>query len=275
MNRRKFLGWAAALGTLGLAAAYPVFGARYMVMTNRYRIPVPNLPDAFNGFTIAHLTDLHYGFLVPLAFIEFIVQKTNRLQADLVICSGDYVHKRNTCSEIDLVWPVLGRLKAAHGVWSVLGNHDHWADTGRSQYWLDKTGQNLNRKVRPVTRGSQRVWLAGAGDLWKDHVPLDNLLEDIPEKECRIVIAHNPDSADTDHTGRVDLFICGHTHGGQVSIPFVGPPVLPVQNKSYAGGLAYSPKKEAVFISRGIGWAIYPVRLNCPPEIAVLELVRS
>ena len=101
------------------------------------------------------------------------------------------------------------------------------------------------------------------------------MLKDIPKSDCRIVLAHNPDTADTDFLSRVDLMISGHTHGGQVNIPFIGTPILPVRNKNYSCGLKTSLRGIKVFISRGIGWAIYPIRFNCFPEIAVLELVQA
>lgn len=88
-----------------------------------------------------------------------------------------------------------------------------------------------------------------------------------------VVLAHNPDSANTSYRKRIDLMISGHTHGGQVNLPFLGAPFLPVQNKEYSSGLKRSPRGCPVFISKGIGWAICPVRFNCFPEIAVLELV--
>ena len=89
------------------------------------------------------------------------------------------------------------------------------------------------------------------------------------------MLAHNPDTADSFFTSRVDLMISGHTHGGQVVLPFIGAPILPVANKTYSSGLKQSPKGQNVFISKGLGWAIAPVRFNCFPEIAVLELVRG
>lgn len=89
----------------------------------------------------------------------------------------------------------------------------------------------------------------------------------------RIVLAHNPDTADTAYEAPVDFMISGHTHGGQVRIPFFGSPILPVRNKTYSQGVKQTPKKYPIFISRGIGWSILPIRFNCYPEIAVLELV--
>jgi hypothetical protein len=263
------------IGAAGLLASYTVFIERYIILTNHYLIKVPSLPQAFSGFRIVHLTDLHYGSLVPLAIIRHVIQRVNRLDRDLVVCTGDYVHERAATTQIDAVWPLLSGLTAPLGVLSVLGNHDHWANTERSQYWLNKTNQDLRHKVKAIEKSGERLWIAGAGDLWEDHRNLDQILSGIPDVDCRIVLAHNPDTADSEFSGRVDLMISGHTHGGQVDIPFIGPPVLPVQNKTYSSGLKTSPRGTGVFISKGIGWAIYPVRFNCSPEIAVLELVPS
>lgn len=269
LTRRRFLG----LG-LGLVAAnYPLFIERYLIVTNRYRISVPHLPEAFRGLRLVQLADLHYGSLVPLNVIRHVVRRANRLPRDVIVCTGDYVHERDGTAHIEQVWPVLAQLHAPSGVFSVLGNHDHWANTERSAYWLKRTRQDLRHKSVRLERNRQPLWLAGAGDFWEDHRPLDELLGQIPESDCRLVLAHNPDSADSDFTARVDLMLSGHTHGGQVSIPLLGPPVLPVRNRNYTSGLKQSKRGTNVFISRGIGWALLPVRFNCLPEIVLLELV--
>jgi predicted MPP superfamily phosphohydrolase len=275
MTRRQFIRLGGVIGATGLLAIYPTFIERYLIQTNHYVIAVPNLPQAFSRFRIVHLTDLHYGSLVPLAVIRHVIHRANSLRRDLIVCTGDYVHERTSTAQIDEVWPLLAQLKAPLGVHSVLGNHDHWADTERSQHWLHDTGQDLRHTAKAIERGGERLWIGGAGDLWEDHRNLDEIMSGIPPSDCRIVLAHNPDTADSRFSGRVDLMISGHTHGGQVVIPFVGPPVLPVRNKAYSSGLKTSPRGTRVFISKGIGWAIYPVRFNCPPEIAVLELVPS
>ena len=271
ISRRKFLAWSGGAGLL--IGSYPIFIERYLIMANTYRIPVPNLPENFAGFRIVQLADLHYGFLVPLKIIEHVVAKANEIERDLIVCTGDYVHERNATTQIDTVWPALAKLEAPEGVYSILGNHDHWADTDRSQHWLEQTGQDLRHKTAYIERDGQRLWLAGAGDLWEDHRDVDSLLQPIPENECRILLAHNPDTADTLYSARTDLILSGHTHGGQVKIPFIGTPVLPVKNKNYSSGLKTSLRGANVFISRGIGWAVFPIRFNCCPEIVVLELV--
>jgi len=272
LSRRRFLKLAGAAGLLGLTAGYPVMIERYLVVTNHYKIPVPNLPASFRGLRIVHLTDIHHGALVPLSLVQWVVNRANRIPRDLTLLTGDYVHERNAHEQVDRVWPVLGELTAPEGVYATLGNHDHWADTLRSRQWLARTGFGLRNGPAVLERGGEQLWLVGAGDLEEDYTPLDGRLAGIPERACRIVLAHNPDTADTPFTERVDLMLCGHTHGGQVRVPGLGAPVLPVKNKAYSSGLVYSPRELPVFISRGIGWAIYPVRFNCLPEIAVLEL---
>lgn len=272
MNRRSFLKYALASGAVVLAASYPILIERNIVLVNRYKVPVKNLPFAFHGFRLAQLTDLHLGFLVSAAFIEEIVHRTNRLNADMIVCTGDYVHNRNTLSEIDQVWPLLAKLKANYGVYSVLGNHDHWGDSDRSLYWLERTGQNIRHQCKPIYKGKDRIVIGGAGDLWSDVLKIDNAFASSDEHDCRILLSHNPDSVDSDFYTPVSLVISGHTHGGQVVFPFAGAPKLPVKNKKYSSGLIKTPRTQ-LFISKGIGWAIFPARFNCYPEIAVLELV--
>ena len=272
MNRRRFLKTLLYGGTVALAGSYPVLIERNIVNVNRYRIPVDNLPPAFHGFTFTQLTDLHLGFLVSESFVEEIVHRTNRLGTDAIVCTGDYVHERNTIEEIERVWPILSKLEAKHGVYSVLGNHDHWADKERSLYWLERTGQNIRHECKPIYKGKDRILIGGAGDYWEDQLKIDKTFFCSDEKECRILLSHNPDSVDTKFNTPLSLVLSGHTHGGQVVVPFFGPPVLPVKNKDYSSGLIATAKTQ-LFISRGIGWSIYPIRFNCYPEIAILELV--
>ena len=274
MNRRKFIQYALCGGIGSLIASYPVFIERNIVQINRYKIPIDNLPESFNGIRLVQLTDLHLGFMVSESFIARIVHKTNQLKPDIIICTGDYVHKRNSTEEIDKVWPILSKLKAKYGVFSVLGNHDHWADFERSMYWLERSGQNIRYACKQIYKGKERILIAGAGDYWEDDLNIDKTFSCSDQDDCRVLLSHNPDSVDTKYNTSLSLVISGHTHGGQVVIPFFGPPKLPVKNKEYSSGLIDAGKTK-VFISKGIGWAIYPVRFNCYPEIAILELFQS
>ena len=270
-NRRQFIKRGIYWGIGALMASYPLFIERHRFQVNTYKIPVPNLPPAFNGFTIVHLTDIHYGFLMPLKVVKQLLNKANSIERDIIVCTGDNVHQRNNAGQIDALWPELSKLTAPRGVYSVLGNHDHWADFSRSRHWLNKSGQNLRHKAIAINKGAQKIWLGGCGDYMEDKIGLDLAFGNVPPGDCKIALAHNPDTADTFFKTRVDLMICGHTHGGQVNIPFWGAPILPVHNKSYISGLVTTPK-TSIFISKGLGWTILPVRFNCLPEIAVLKL---
>lgn len=274
MDRRSFIKLSATIGAAILLTSYPVLIERNLVLVNSYEVAVDNLPASFNGFTIAHLTDIHLGALVSDSFVAGIVERTNSLEADIIACTGDYVHKRNSREEIDRVWPLLARLKARHGVYSVLGNHDHWADSDRSLFWLDETGQGIRHKSVAIKKGEDRLLVGGAGDIWEDVLGIDSAFSSARSDDCCILLSHNPDSVDTEFTTKIALTLCGHTHGGQVRLPFFGAPVLPVNNKRYSSGLIATTKTQ-LFISRGIGWAIYPVRFNCYPEIALLKLYRA
>lgn len=272
ISRRQFL----KLGLAGsfLIASYPILIERYMIMVNTYRIGFKNLPQAFHGFRIAHLTDLHYGSLMPDFIIQNVVNRVNRLDIDVIACTGDYVHEDDSTEQIDTVWPILSQLKAKNGVYSVLGNHDHWADTDRSLYWLERSGQNIRHRSQAIEKNGQRIWLAGTGDLWEDDLGIDEALSAVPDDEFKIILTHNPDMADQNYNHTIDFILAGHTHGGQVRLPFLGAPMVPVNNKSYTSGI-FSTKNGTLFISRGIGWAILPIRFNCTPEIAILELVQT
>ena len=269
IGRRTFL---AASAVAGLSCAHPFTLAHRFVQTNRYRIPVPRLPEAFRGFTVAQVTDLHLRSVRGAAFLERIVERTNALGADLVAVTGDYVLGRGTEETVDAVWRILAGLAAPAGVPIVLGNHDYGLED-QAKRLLRESGRSLHGKVLPLRRNGQTLWLAGAGDFRRENLPLDPILRQIPKQDCRIVLAHNPDTADAARTEGVDLFLSGHTHGGQVCIPGLGSPVLPVRNKTYSHGLKRSRRGEGVFICRGVGWSILPVRFLCPPEVAILELV--
>ncbi|MEM5773748.1 MAG: metallophosphoesterase [Anaerolineaceae bacterium] len=253
-----------------LAASYPFFAERLSVRINTYRIPVRRLPKAFDGFTIIHLADLHYGPLMSIATLQQVVDQVNRMERDIVVNTGDNVYQHRSTQAVDDVWPVLSQLSAPLGVYSVLGNHDHWASTSRSLKWLEKSGQNLRHRSVAIEKNGARIWLGGAGDLMGDEPGVDAAFTGVPDDDCKILLAHNPDTADLPFAASVQLVISGHTHGGQVVLPFFGPPVLPVHNRRYASGFVRSEHTD-VFISRGVG-STAPIRFNCPAEIAVLKL---
>ena len=147
---------------------------------------------SFEGFRLLQISDIHYGFLVPSLLVKSAINTANRLNADAIICTGDYVHEKNSTRQIDEVWPIIATLDAPYGVFSVLGNHDHWADEQRSFFWLKESGQDLRHKSVSISKNNQKIWLGGAGDLWEDELGVDKAFENSPEEDCKILLAHNP-----------------------------------------------------------------------------------
>jgi len=173
MNRRKFIKYMLSGAAVPVAGSYPVLIEPMNVQVTHYRVPVAGLPASFNGFRLAHLTDLHLGMTITERFIASIIDRTNRLKPDAIVCTGDYVHGKEPVANLEKVWPLLAKLEARYGVYSVLGNHDHWASLERSMYWMERTGQNLRHTCKPIYKGKQRIVLGGSGDLWEDELLID------------------------------------------------------------------------------------------------------
>ena len=275
MTRRSFLKLSLyAVGAAASTGGYAFWLERNLVSLNTYRIPVPGLPPVFEGLRIAQLTDLHQGWLMPAEAVRRAVHLANNAGADLIVNTGDNVRDEDGPANIDSVWKELAGLRAPLGVYSVLGNHDHYAGVDQSIHRMDQTGQNLRHRCIYFERAGSRLWLGGAGDRYSETDGIDRLFSETPEEECKILLAHNPDTADLPFRTPVDLVISGHTHGGQIRLPFLGAPVVPVRNPSYVSGLVTNTRRR-VFISRGVGWGGIPLRLNCPPEVALLVLTRA
>lgn len=271
LSRRQLLSGAAAMAGTLVPATYVAAVAPFDFQFDSYDLPVPNLSPEFEGFRIAQLTDIHVGFNVTPADLRKIVHRVNALGVDAVVLTGDYAD--HGPENLDAAWAELAELRAPSGVYGVLGNHDHWISRAASLEWLEKTGFSVRHTARPIEKGDARIWIGGAGALWNDHLGIDRAFSNVPETDCRICLSHYPDAADEPFAARVDLMLAGHTHGGQVHLP--GLPKFwtrhAVRNPDYMAGLIATPK-TMLFVSRGIGCYVVPVRINCPPEVAVLTL---
>jgi predicted MPP superfamily phosphohydrolase len=285
-GRRSFLrraaGWT-VLGGLGLVGGYGVLLEPRWPRLRRLRFPLRGLPPGLAGLRLVHLTDLHLGRFTSAGYLRGVVERANALEPDLVLLTGDYVH--GNTAFIPQVGQLLAALRPRLGTLGVLGNHDHWCDASMSRRALREAGVRLIDNDR-VWVGAGRLsdrprggalCIAGLGDLWEDRTDLDAALGGVDPRLPRLLLSHNPDFAET-HAARasehrVDLMLCGHTHGGQVALPGIGRPVVPSRHGSkYAHGLVQGPRFP-VFVSAGIGTTILPLRLRVRPEIVVLELV--
>jgi hypothetical protein len=263
----------------------------------RVTVPVPNLPDPLQGCTIAQLSDFHYdGERLPTTLLEAAIDRVNGLQVDLIALTGDYV--TTNPRSIRQLTPYLEQLKSRCGCVAVLGNHDNIFRQGR---------QLILRELTQV--GIQPLWdqityplgpdfpVVGLADFWSREFNPQPLLAPLPQHQPRLVLVHNPDSAARLGEWRIDLQLSGHTHGGQIVLPLVGPALslintlgltrlarlpLPycdrleqihsVQHWEWASGL-HRIGQNWLYVNRGLG-SYAPGRIWCPPEVTLITLVK-
>jgi len=276
MTRRSFLTLSA--GALGGLAVYSGEVARHELSVEEHTIHLARLPDAFRGMRIVQISDFHYAEYTEGYFLREVVREVNRLRPDMVVLTGDFItYKPLSKNFARRHMPECAAMLSAitcPARYASIGNHD--AIVGAS--WvigpLQEHGiPTLHNAYLPLERGGQRVWLAGLGSACEND---SDPARGIPPASMRgnetlIVMAHEPDILPEIAGYKADLMLSGHTHGGQVRLPFLPPMVLPDYGKKYVEGLfRYGPTQ--LYVNRGIGTVGLPLRLNCPPEITVLTL---
>ncbi len=239
------------------------------IEVTEHRIRLHGLPEAFRGFRIVHLSDIHHGLFVPLGAVVEAVELANQLEPDLVALTGDFVTYSR--AYIDPVATVLGGLRARHGVYAVLGNHDFRVGAEQVARALrrEKIEVLRNRRV-PIHRG-RALYVAGVddfgygADLWR-------ALRGIPPGAPTVLLAHNPRIIRHAARAGVSLVLSGHTHGGQINLPLVGTVYgrSPDEMRFKIGWDRLGPTQ--IYVSRGIGTVVLPLRWRCPAEIPRLEL---
>lgn len=236
---------------------------------------LPRLSPRFDGYRIALISDLHASGWMSPGRILGLVKLVNAEAPDLVAITGDfatYSRFRSLTRHVpDLVAP-LSRLRAPDGVIAVLGNHDHKTDVSAVRHVLAAAGAvELRNTVRSVRRGDAALHLCGIDSVLKGTPLLDRVLERLPEKDAAILFVHEPDFAETSAgTGRFDLQLSGHSHGGQVGLPLPRWAILPLLSRRYPSGL-YRVGEMLLYTNRGLGH--HPrLRFGCRPEITVFTL---
>jgi uncharacterized protein len=278
ISRRRFLVRASSM-ILGLGvpviggSTYAVHIEPAAVETTHISIPIRNLPAQFDGVTIVQISDWHMGDWMTKAQMMSIVQQVNELNADIVVATGDFI-SRKTDYVFDDVTDIIRQLSAREALFGVLGNHDRWTMPVLTQEAIERAGNLqllVNRNVA-IRRNDQVIYVAGVGDIWQKEDDLPAALDGIPTDAPTILLAHEPDYADkVSLTKRVSLQLSGHSHGGQVALPFIGPLILPSFGQIYHTGL-YNVNGMMQYTNRGLGMIRPYVRFNCRPEITHITL---
>lgn len=244
----------------------------YQIDITHRTFPLQRLPSAFNGFTITQISDLHFGDWMTFEHMLSVVEKVNQLESDIIVITGDFVSAIYSTTA-DNITNSLRQLQAEHGVYAVLGNHDHWTNAQTVSNAIRASGtQLLVNEHTTFERNGEQLYLAGVDDIWEDMQDLEGALDGIPDDSCIVLLAHEPDYADTvAQDGRVSLQLSGHSHGGQVRLPFIGALILPNYGRNYDMG-DYTIDDLTLYVNRGVGMIQPSVRFNCPPEITHITL---
>ena len=233
-------------------------------------VEVPRLAGPLDRLSIVHLSDFHFTGRVGRAYFEEVVRLANEFDPDLVAISGDLVDK-SEC--IDWVPDTLGKLTSRYGSYFILGNHDVWVQTDRLRRTLAEAGlvdvgarwiEIRVRGERVILAGNELPWIVPAADL--EHAPPRS-----PNGPLRVALSHSPDQLAWARGHDVDLLLAGHTHGGQICLPLVGPLLSATRlGVKYSSGIYHVPP-TIVHVTRGVSGR-FPVRINCPSEITKLVL---
>lgn len=269
-NRRNFI----RTGVIGAAASLAY--ARYVEPTrltvSRRDIHIPKLPDALDGLVVAQLTDFHYEPDQQAELIAEAVAATNAARPDIIALTGDYI--TSSPSVFAPLMALLSGLKARHGIYSTLGNHDGWhGQLGDFQKGFRRAGFEflLNQGTCIDIRG-EKLRIVGTDSVWSGEVDAPACYRG-HRGEPVLALVHEPDVFDS-LTDRypVSLQLSGHTHGGQCRVPFIGyAPVTVRYGRKYIYG-EFAKGDSRLFVSRGLGTVGTPVRFACVPEVAILTL---
>jgi predicted MPP superfamily phosphohydrolase len=272
MNVRSFL--ASIIGATAIGFGNQVFTLhddRWLEVTT-IPLTLPRLSREFDGYRLAQISDLHIGTWLNRNLLMQVVERVNLQAVDLVAITGDFVTENPQQYRDDLV-NCLGKIIAKDGVVAVLGNHDHWSDPQVVREILSEVCiRDLSNDVYLIRRGDKSLFIAGVDDFMEELDQLNQVLAMIPEEEAAILLAHEPDFADISAaTGRFDLQLSGHSHGGQIRLPRLGAPFLPRYAHKYPIGL-YEISGMYQYTNRGLGTAHLEIRVNCKAEITIFTL---
>ncbi|HEY1865955.1 MAG TPA: metallophosphoesterase [Candidatus Acidoferrales bacterium] len=235
-----------------------------MAVTSQ-RIWLSGLPDAFRGFRILQLSDIHHSLFVPLDQVAAVVALSNLLKPDLIALTGDFITYSR--ASIEPVAEILGRLRAPAGVFAVLGNHDFRVGAAVIERALRRRRIEVLRNRHVQLRDSgDTLHVAGVDD-YGYGADLGRALRGVPSDASTVLLAHNPRLLSTAACYGVGLMMAGHTHGGQVNLPLLGSLYgrTPEQLRFKIGWDRLGTTQ--IYVSRGIGTIVLPWRLRCPAEI--------
>jgi hypothetical protein len=237
------------------------------------KLALPRLAADFDGYRLIQIGDFHLDDWSKPERLHRIVEKVNEQRPDLVAITGDFASYSAREFDAERLIEALRALEARDGCVAILGNHDYLTNVELVRRCIREGGVGeLINGVRTLRRGGAALHVAGIDDVMEGNSRLDRVLGELPEEGAAILLAHEPDFADVSSaTGRFDLQLSGHSHGGQVAVPFLRRLVLPPLSQRYTRGL-YDVRGMIQYTNRGIGFVNKRLRFLCRPEITVFTL---
>lgn len=235
------------------------------------------IPPSFNGTKIVQFSDTHLGFHYNINQFEKLVEKINQLEPDLIFFTGDLLDEPNKFDEINKVAPILQQLNATIGKYCIYGNHDHGgygSEIYRNLMEFSSFTVLLNESLLIKQKDGTSISLLGIDDRMLGRPNLETAMKQVPKDSFKLLLSHAPDVADEALNYGVHWQLSGHSHGGQVKIPFVGALVIPPYAQNYPEGL-YTIGQDnplSLYVNRGIGTTRLPFRFLAKPELTVFTL---
>lgn len=271
---KNALGAATGLATMagaGLLAYANRVEPEWLEVT-QVELPLPRLSPAFDSYRIAQISDLHMEAWRRWNVLDEAIRLINEANVDLIVITGDFVER---C--VDQIGEqfstTLSQLRARDGVLGILGNHDYWHDARQVAQVMEDAGiMNISNDVHTLHRGGAALHIAGVDTYLEYQARLDLVLEKLPDDGAAILLAHEPDFAFVSvPTRRFDLQLSGHSHGGQIRLPFLTKLALPKLARHFVAGL-YRPGGMLLYVNRGLGMTDWQFRFNCRPEVTLITL---
>lgn len=275
----------------------------------RINVTLPHLNYQFNDWKIVQISDIHVNSWMNKKRLNKVVKLVNQQNPEIITITGDFINKdiphfdnlfvnfvnkyvpfvsiKNTNKRMtqedykiaaiknleQILVPSLSQLKPQYKTFAVLGNHDYWVDENAVRESLkDSNIIDVSNQVYSIGKENAVLNIAGIDDIWAGKPNLDLVIEKMPSEGVGILLVHEPDFADiSSNTNRFDLELSGHSHGGQIYLPFQGAPLLPPYGKKYPKGF-YQVDNMIQYTNRGVGMVSPYVRFNCRPEITVFTI---
>lgn len=273
MTRRQFLkiGVSAVVGVGAAGGAYASLWEPHQLDITRRTLALPSLPKAFDGMKVVQFSDLHLGFHTGVKDVARVVQAIQNEKPDMICFTGDMVDG-NTEDMRAAIQPFT-ELKAPLGLFSILGNHDY-KDVETLISMEEEAGfQVLRNTAVKLRRDGAAIAVAGLDDAFWGQPDPAAVIQDLPDGMFKLLLMHEPDYADTTAAHSFHLQLSGHSHGGQIRLPWMGEVITPPGAKRYVQGLyTIGSRGMLLYVNRGIGTTQLPFRFLCKPELTVLTL---